>query len=118
MIAHVKHEFTSREYSGQNNRKGRTFCDVGVPGTRAALAAAVLGCPGERQGYQKRRRTNASKPDDSEVIVSVLSVARGNSVGTGPDSVGIIHRSSELDGAAGRVRSDHRGKIVNIGLRS
>ena len=32
MIAYVKHEFTSREYSGQNNRKGRTSCDVGGPG--------------------------------------------------------------------------------------
>ena len=32
IIAYVKHEFTSREYSGQNNRKGRTSCDVWGPG--------------------------------------------------------------------------------------
>ena len=51
-----------------------------------------------------------------EGSVCALSAACG--IGTGPDSVGIIHCSSELDGTAGRVRSDHRDKIVNIGLRN
>ena len=52
-------------------------------------------------------------PGKGQGSVPVLSAACG--IGTRPDFVGNIHRSSELDRTAGRVRSDHRGKIVNIG---